>query len=134
MNIRLAQLKLFNVWSYDGGNPGEKRLASGAKFGVMTMPVGKPRTADSIYLRVSVYFKTHFFGIFFPYLSITTSVLCFGTMLTTKFYNSIQTMDKITPYKLFNTKFNIALNAFLTRAQSFHVNVGVGEYWDTHSN
>ena len=24
MNIRLAQLKLFNVWSYDGSNPGEK--------------------------------------------------------------------------------------------------------------
>ena len=35
-------------------------------------------------------------------------------------------MHKITPYKLFNTKLTIELNAFLTRAQSFHVNVGVG--------
>ena len=33
-------------------------------------------------------------------------------------------MDKITPYKLFNTKFTIGSNAFLTRAQPFHVNVG----------
>ena len=32
MNIRLAQLKLFNVWSYDGSNPGEKPPASGAKL------------------------------------------------------------------------------------------------------
>ena len=43
-----------------------------------------------------------------------------------KIYNCIQTMDKITLYKLFNAKFNIGLNAFLTRAQPFHVNVGVG--------
>ena len=35
-------------------------------------------------------------------------------------------MHKITPYKLFNTKFNIGLNAFLTRAQPFDVNVGWG--------
>ena len=35
-------------------------------------------------------------------------------------------MHKITPYKLFNTKFNIGLNAFLTRAQPFDVNVGLG--------
>ena len=35
-------------------------------------------------------------------------------------------MHEITPYKLLNTKFTIVLNAFLTRAQSFHVNVGVG--------
>ena len=35
-------------------------------------------------------------------------------------------MHKITPYKLFNTKFNIGLNTFLTRAQHFHVNVGLG--------
>ena len=34
-------------------------------------------------------------------------------------------MHKITPYKLFNTKFTIGLNAFLTRAQPFRVNVGV---------
>ena len=40
-------------------------------------------------------------------------------------YNSIQTMDKIIPYKLFKAKFNIGLNAFLTRAQPFHVNVGM---------
>ena len=71
MNVRLAQLKLFNVWSYDGSNPGEKPPASVAKFGVMTMPVGKPRTVDSI--SVSVYFKTHFSGMFFPYLPITTN-------------------------------------------------------------
>ena len=45
-----------------------------------------------------------------------------------KVYNFIQTMDKITLYKLFNAKFNIGLNAFLTRAQPFHVNVGVGEW------
>ena len=32
MNIRLAQLKLFNVWSYDGSNPGEKPPASGTKL------------------------------------------------------------------------------------------------------
>ena len=40
-------------------------------------------------------------------------------------------MHKITPYKLFNAKFNIGLNAFLARAQPFHVNVGVsrGEGW-----
>ena len=46
-----------------------------------------------------------------------------------KVYNCIQTMHKITPYKLFNTKFNIGFNAFLTRAQPFHINVGVGEGW-----
>ena len=43
-----------------------------------------------------------------------------------KIYNCIGTMHKMTPYKLFNTEFNIGLNAFLTRAQPFHVNVGVG--------
>ena len=32
MNIRLAQLKLFNVWRYDGSNPGEKPPASGPKL------------------------------------------------------------------------------------------------------
>ena len=32
MNIRLAQLKLFHVWSYDGSNPGEKPRASSAKL------------------------------------------------------------------------------------------------------
>ena len=32
MNIRLAQLKLFNVWSYDGSNPGEKPPASSTKL------------------------------------------------------------------------------------------------------
>ena len=42
-------------------------------------------------------------------------------------YNCIQTMDKITPYKLFNAKFNIGLNAFLMRGQPFHVNVGWGK-------
>ena len=47
-------------------------------------------------------------------------------MLNNKIYNCIETMHKITPYKLFNTKFNIGLNAFLTRAQPFHVNVGMG--------
>ena len=41
-------------------------------------------------------------------------------------YNCIQTMDKITPYKLFNAKFNIGLNALLMRVQPFHVNVEVG--------
>ena len=50
-------------------------------------------------------------------------------MLNNKIYNCIQTMHKITPYKLFNTKFNIGLNAFLTRAQPFHVNVGMGGGW-----
>ena len=43
-----------------------------------------------------------------------------------KIYNYIKNMHKITPYKLFNTKFNIGLNTFLTRAQHFHVNVGLG--------
>ena len=43
-----------------------------------------------------------------------------------KICNCIQTMHNITPYKLFNTNFNIGLNAFLTRAQPFHVNVGMG--------
>ena len=46
-------------------------------------------------------------------------------MLNDKIYNYIQTMHTITPYKLFNTKFTIGLNAFLTRAQTFPVNVGV---------
>ena len=32
MTIRLAQLKLFNVWSYDGSNLGEKPPASGAQL------------------------------------------------------------------------------------------------------
>ena len=40
-------------------------------------------------------------------------------------YNCIQTMDKITPYKLFSANFKIRLNAFLMRGQPFHVNVGV---------
>ena len=35
-------------------------------------------------------------------------------------------MDKITPCKLFNAKFNIGSNAFLMRGQPFHVNVGWG--------
>ena len=47
-------------------------------------------------------------------------------MLTNKIYNCIKTMHKITPYKLFNTKFNISLKAFLARAQRFYVNLGVG--------
>ena len=46
-------------------------------------------------------------------------------MLNNKIYNCIQTMHKITPYKLVNTTFTIGLNAFLTRAQPFRVNVGV---------
>ena len=41
-------------------------------------------------------------------------------------YNCIQTMDKITPYKLFSTKLNTGLNVFLIRGQLFHVNMGVG--------
>ena len=53
-------------------------------------------------------------------------------MLNNKIYNCIQTMHKITPYKLLNTKFIIGLSAFLTRAQAFHVNVGVSG--DTQSN
>ena len=32
MNIRLAQFKLFNVWSYDSSNPGEKHPAPSAKL------------------------------------------------------------------------------------------------------
>ena len=32
MNIRLAQLKRFNVWNYDGSNSGKKLPASGAKL------------------------------------------------------------------------------------------------------
>ena len=32
------------------------------QIGVMTMPVGKPRTVDSICLSVSICFKTHFSG------------------------------------------------------------------------
>ena len=47
-------------------------------------------------------------------------------MPNNKIYNCMQTMHKITPCKLFNTKFSIGLNAFLTRAQPFQVNVGVG--------
>ena len=54
-------------------------------------------------------------------------------MLNNKIYNCIQTMHKITPYKLFNTKLTIELNAFLTRTQSFHVNVGVRGDGDTQS-
>ena len=49
-------------------------------------------------------------------------------------YNCIQTMDKITPYKLFSAKFNIELNAFLMRGQPFRVNVGVLGDGDTQSN
>ena len=45
-----------------------------------------------------------------------------------KHYNCIKTVHKITPYKLFNTKFDIGLNASLTRAQPFDVNVGVGRW------
>ena len=44
------------------------------QIGVMTIPVGKPRTVDSICLSVSIYFKTHFSGMFFPYLPITNDV------------------------------------------------------------
>ena len=91
--------------------------------GVMYMPVGKPRTVDSICLSVSIYFKKHFSGMFFSYLP--TNIRCFGTMLTNKIYNCIKTMHKITPYKLFSTKFNISLKAFLTRAQRFYVNLAV---------
>ena len=54
-------------------------------------------------------------------------------MLKNKIYNCIQTMHKITPCKLFNTKFTIGLNAFLTRAQPFHVNVTWGDE-DTQSS
>ena len=32
MNVRLAQFKLCNVWSYHDSNPGEKRPAPGAKL------------------------------------------------------------------------------------------------------
>ena len=32
MNIRLAQLRLFNTWSYDVSNPGEKPPACGSKL------------------------------------------------------------------------------------------------------
>ena len=53
-------------------------------------------------------------------------------MLNNKIYNCIQTVHKITPNKLFNTKFTIDLSGFLTRAQPFHVNVGVSG--DTQSN
>ena len=70
MNIRLAQLKLFNVWSYDGSNPGKTLWR---QIGVMTMAVGKPRTVDSICHSVSIYFKIQFSGIFFPYLPISTN-------------------------------------------------------------
>ena len=91
--------------------------------GVINMPVGKPRTVDSICLSVSISFKKHFSGMFFSYLP--TSIRCFGTMLANKIYNCIKTMHKITPYKLFNTKFNISLKAFLTRAQRFYVNLAV---------
>ena len=50
-----------------------------------------------------------------------------------KNYNCIKTMPKITPHKLFNTKFNIGLNTFLTRAQLFDINVRV-RWGDTQSN
>ena len=43
------------------------------QIGVMTMSVGKSRTVDSICLSVSIYFKTHFWGMFFSYLPITTN-------------------------------------------------------------
>ena len=42
------------------------------------------------------------------------SIRCFGA--NNKIHNCIKTMHKITPYKLFNTKFNIGLNAFLAGA------------------
>ena len=73
MNIRLAQFKLFNVWSYDSSNPGGKTSGPQRQIGVMTMPVGKSRTVGSICLSVSIYFKTHFSGMFFPYLPISTN-------------------------------------------------------------
>ena len=63
------------------------------------------------------------------------SIRCFATMLNNKIYNCIQTMHKVTPYKLFNTKFTIGLIAFVTIGQPFHVNVGMrwGEDGDTQS-
>ena len=60
-----------------------------ASNGVMSMPVGKPRTVDSICLGVSVYIKTHFSGMFLSYLPTTIndvrymSTRCFGTVPTT---------------------------------------------------
>ena len=43
------------------------------QIGVMTMPVGKPRTVDGIYFSVLFHFKTHFSEMFFPYLPISTN-------------------------------------------------------------
>ena len=50
-------------------------------------------------------------------------------MVTNKNYNSIKAMHKITPYKPFNTKFNIGLIAFFTRPQPFLVVGGVVGGW-----
>ena len=73
MNIRLAQLKFFNVWSFDGSNPGKNLRPEAPNWSDDHMSVGKSRTVDSICLSVSIYFKTHFWGMFFSYLPITTN-------------------------------------------------------------
>ena len=54
MNIRLAHLKLFNAWSYDGSNPREKNLRPPTP----NWSDDYPRTVDSM---------------FFPYFPITTN-------------------------------------------------------------
>ena len=43
------------------------------QIGVMNVPIGKPRTVDSICQGVSICFKMHFSGMFFPYLRIATN-------------------------------------------------------------
>ena len=51
----------------------EKTSGLQRQIGVMTMPIGKPGIVDSVCLSISVYFKMHFSGMFFPYLPITTN-------------------------------------------------------------
>ena len=70
MNIRLAQFGVCGAMMAAtlGKTSGLRR-----QIGVMTMPVGKPWTVDSICLDVSVYIKTHLSGMFFPFLSTTTN-------------------------------------------------------------
>ena len=97
---------------------------------VLTMPVGKPRTVDSICPGVSIFLRRTFrecsWRICRPLLMMLHEYKVLWHYSNNKTYNCVKAIHKITPQKLFNTNFNIELDAFLTRAQPFHVNVGVG--------
>ena len=90
----------------------------------------KPRTVDSICPGVSIFLRRTFrecsCRICRPLLMMLHEYKVLWHYSNNKTYNCVKAMHKITPQKLFNTNFNIGLDAFLTRAQPFHVNVGVG--------